>query len=210
MSKEPKDFSVLLFALLSLLIVLFGLFVVNCHRYEQSLDTETQLNKRAGLHISNRKVTAENSDGRERSLSLDEVSEADRINSYISEIVATRYPSLDADLIRAIVYHESRYDPDSVNSRTGVVGLMQINPKWHTARAERLGVDLADPYGNILVGCDLLNESASAYSIEYAIDLYAGGYSYANSYVGSVSPYRRAVYNIKEQMLTGEIVVGGD
>lgn len=130
----------------------------------------------------------------------------DIYNSYVDEIIATRYPKLDPETIKAIIYHESRYDPAVSNSRTGVQGLMQIDPRWHTKRALSLGVsDLYDPYGNILVGCDLLNELIESYGYEYALNFYAGGYPYANDYMYSTSPYILEINAIIEDFRNGTI-----
>ncbi len=131
------------------------------------------------------------------------------IDSYIYEITSERYPAVDPELIRAIVYSESRYIPDKINSRTGVQGLCQINPKWHMSRALSLGVtDLLDPYGNILVCCDLLNELYEDYPKDYALDLYAGGYPYANSYAGAKSPHTILIDDTIAGLRDGRIVPG--
>lgn len=133
--------------------------------------------------------------------------------SYVNEIVTTIYPDLQehAEFIKAMIYHESRYQPDVTNIKTGVQGLMQISPKWHTERAESLGVeDLFDPYGNILVGCDILNEAMQTNSFDYAVNVFAGGYTYADQYKNSASPYIKAVNGILRQMQNGEIVLGGE
>lgn len=128
--------------------------------------------------------------------------------SYVDEIVANYYPDLNADYIKAMIYHESRYDPSAVNQNSGVMGLMQISPKWHLERARSLGVtDLLDPYGNILVGCDLLNELTQQYDFQYAVNFFAGGYAYANDYCNSPSPYILAVQSFITQMQCGEIVL---
>lgn len=61
------------------------------------------------------------------------------------------------EFLQAMAFYESSYKPDSKNGNC--VGLMQISTKWHTERAERLGVtDLYDPYGNMLVAADYLIE----------------------------------------------------
>ncbi len=134
------------------------------------------------------------------------LTEEELYKNYISEIVKTHYPNLDSNLIAAIVYHESRFQTDAVNKKTNATGLMQILPKWHTERAHRLGVtDLGDPYGNILVGCDILNEIfQSKKSMTYAIDFYAGGYKYADYYKNSVSPYRKELNQILEEHILGK------
>lgn len=133
--------------------------------------------------------------------------------SYIDEIVTTIYPDLQehAEFIKAMIYHESRYQPDVTNVKTGVQGLMQISPKWHTKRADSLGVtDLFDPYGNVLVGCDILNEAMQYNTFDYAVNVFAGGYTYADQYKNSASPYIKAVNGILRKMQNGEIVLGGE
>lgn len=131
------------------------------------------------------------------------------IDSYIYEITSEHYPEVDPDLIRAIVQTESHYDPSKINPRTGVQGLCQINPKWHMPRALSLGVtDLLDPYGNLLVCCDLLNELYQDYPRDYALDLYAGGYPYANSYIGTKSPHTILINDTIAGLRDGRIVPG--
>lgn len=130
--------------------------------------------------------------------------------SYVDEIIETYYPDLDSDIVKAVIYHESRFQPDAKNSKTGVIGLMQVSPKWHTKRAARLGVSLNDPYGNILVGCDILHEQLQGHSMSYALNVFAGGYTYANSYRNSTSPYVKAVNSICARIQSGDILLGGE
>lgn len=131
--------------------------------------------------------------------------------SYVDQIIEQYYPILDADTIKAMIYLESTYRPNLVNKKTGVKGLMQISPKWHTERAKSLGVtDLLDPYGNILVGCDILNEMTQKYDANYAINYFAGGYKYANNHKNSTSAYVKKLNSIKAKMKNGEIILGGE
>lgn len=126
-------------------------------------------------------------------------------DSYVDEIVSTYYKDLDPEYIRAIIYHESRYDPNCRNKKTNATGLMQILPKWHTQRARNLGVmDLLDPYGNILVGCDILYEMTEKYGFTYALNYFAGGYKYANSYQNKTSPYIKALNSFIALERSGE------
>lgn len=78
-------------------------------------------------------------------------------------------------------------------------GYMQVQRRWHEDRMERLGVtDLADPYGNFLVGCDYLAEMlGKGRGIEWALMAYNGGPSYANDMAkaGRVSQYAKDVLN---------------
>lgn len=67
------------------------------------------------------------------------------------------------ELLEAVIETESNGDPDAVGE-LGEIGLMQIYPKYHMDRAERLGVGcLFDPKGNILVGADYLAELFEEY-----------------------------------------------
>lgn len=73
------------------------------------------------------------------------------------EEIGERY-NIYPELLMAIAEQESSGDPQVVNS-AGDTGLLQVNPKWHSERMERLGVtDLTDPYSNILVSADYLAE----------------------------------------------------
>lgn len=132
-------------------------------------------------------------------------------SSYVDEITSVIYPDIPAEYVKAIIWHESRYQPDKTNNKTGVKGLMQISPKWHTKRAESLGVtNLFDPYGNILVGCDILHELTQQHDFNYALNFFAGGYPYADRYKSSVSPFVKELNNIIHQMENGEIILGGE
>ena len=78
-------------------------------------------------------------------------------------------------------------------------GYMQVQPRWHSDRAEALGVaDLMDPYGNFLVGCDYLAELLGKdRGTEWALMAYNGGPTYANemSKNGKISEYAEDVLN---------------
>lgn len=85
-------------------------------------------------------------------------------DTYLSEEIqntCTKYGEeygICPELLMAVIERESSGRADVVSS-AGCVGLMQINPKYHTERMERLGVtDLTDIDGNIHVGTDYLME----------------------------------------------------
>ena len=92
-------------------------------------------------------------------------------DTYIYEICEDY--ELDPDLVKAFVWHESRYDPTVINGNC--IGLMQVSRTWHKDRAERLGVtDWFDPYSNILIGSDYLSELLTDYDdLELAVMLYS-------------------------------------
>lgn len=83
--------------------------------------------------------------------------------------------NIDYLLIVALIEAESQFDPNAVNGTH--YGLCQVSSKWHTDRAEELGVDdLYDPLGNILVGIDYLNELLSKdKGVTYALMSYRLG-----------------------------------
>ena len=108
--------------------------------------------------------------------------------------------NIDPAIVIAMIDVESKFKSDAVGDRGAAYGLMQVQPRWHTERIDRLGVDdLLDPYQNVEVGVDYLGELvAKGRGIEWALMAYNGGYSYANSYVsrGEVSDYAREVMEI--------------
>lgn len=131
--------------------------------------------------------------------------------SYVDEITSQIYDDVDPLVVKALIYHESRFVSDVVNKSTGVIGLTQINPKWHSDRARSLGVnDLSDPYGNILVCCDILHELQKGNSIGYALNVYAGGYPYADAYTNTKSPFELELDEIMVGLSNGTILIGGE
>ena len=82
---------------------------------------------------------------------------------------------VDQELILAVVWKESRCDPTALGSSNDS-GLMQIIPRWHGDRIERLGVtDLFDPVQNILLGVDLLVDLGVKTDLRKALATYNGG-----------------------------------
>lgn len=86
-------------------------------------------------------------------------------NGYLSETtiknittqIGTLY-DIPSEILQALMFVESSnyiYATSSCNAQ----GLCQIMPKWHYNRMSRLGVtDLYDPYSNVLVCADILND----------------------------------------------------
>ena len=107
------------------------------------------------------------------------------------------------ELALAVIWRESRFQ-NIVGDNGDSAGYMQVQPRWHSERMERLGVfDLADPYGNFLVGCDYLAELIGKdRGIEWALMAYNGGPFYANNMAraGKVSQYARDVLNYMNEL----------
>lgn len=118
------------------------------------------------------------------------IAERDLYINYAYTIASYYYPDVDPEYVCAIVFHESRFDPLAQNKDTDARGLTQIRPKWHAERAKNLGVtNLYDPYGNLLVCFDILSDGTDRYGFDYTLNLFAGGYPYANQYKNSKSPF---------------------
>lgn len=97
-------------------------------------------------------------------------------------------------IIVAMIERESTFNESIVGDNGNSFGLMQIQPRWHKARMERLDCNnLLDPYQNVTVGVDLLAELIDMGGLDWALMAYNGGPSYANKQVASVVAYRNAV-----------------
>lgn len=98
--------------------------------------------------------------------------EIDEAAAYLSENSVNVPPEIEAlciqygkengiapELLEAICWKESRFQPDVVNASGTCHGIAQIHRGSHRARMERLGVtDLYDPKENIRVCADYLAE----------------------------------------------------
>lgn len=105
----------------------------------------------------------------------------------------------------AIIRTESRFDATCVGDSGNSLGLMQIQPRWHYERMERLGCDdLLDPYQNVTVGLDLFSDLLEEYGVvEYALMAYNGGGSYADSMIdsGLISDYAYSVMSYADELV---------
>ena len=135
-----------------------------------------------------------------------ELTQEQKIINYTKEIGA-KY-NIDPALIQSIIYHESRFDPKSASS-SSCLGLMQICPKWHQARADRLGVtDYFDAYSGVLIGTDYFAEILSNNKqTALALMVYNQGYNSAYSMYsnGDISWYATSVMERAEMIRRGEV-----
>lgn len=154
------------------------------------------------------RVLQERNSELEREVEIASLTPMQKYVNYAYEISDKYYPEVRAEYVCAIMYHESRFDPNVTNKKTGVQGLCQISPKWHAKRAANLGVtNLYDPYGNILVCYDILNELSYSNGFRYAINFYAGGYKYANRYYNSISPFEKELEQIMAEQNFAQYVL---
>lgn len=132
----------------------------------------------------------------------------ERINLMV-ESICESYPSVDPNIIKSMIWHESRYDSNATNYDGTCVGLMQVSTKWHADRAYRLGVsDFFDPHGNILLGVDYFNELIEKYNDPYlALMVYNMGDSKALKLYrqGKTTKYSRSVMNRANELQIGGV-----
>ena len=93
------------------------------------------------------------------------------------------------ELALAVIRKESAFQ-NIIGDNGDSVGYMQIQPRWHKERMERLGVtDLRDPFSNFRVGCDYLAELLERYPLEDALTAYNSGSPGNSDYAKDVISY---------------------
>ena len=104
---------------------------------------------------------------------------------------------IDPAIVMAMAYKESSYRTNAIGDGGKSYGLMQVQPRWHYERMQKLGcTDLLDPYQNVTVAIDYL-----AYQIERYGDLAKGLTAYnAGSYRGTITGYAKTVMALAEEM----------
>lgn len=113
---------------------------------------------------------------------------------------------IQPELVLAVIGKESQYNPEAIGDSGNSLGLMQIQPRWHSKRMQQLGCDdLLDPYQNVVVGVDILAEKLAKGSTEWALMAYNGGNQYADALQarGEVSEYAEAVIMLAEELKGG-------
>lgn len=184
-------------ALLNAIVLMMFAFSYDFTAYGAHVDADYSISEQsATVYISEEPVTPdpviieEDSPVQYFDVPLDE-----DLQDRIFELCEAR--GIDPAIVIAMIGKESRYNPQTVGDHGNSYGLMQIQPRWHRARMEKLGCDnLLDPYQNVTVGIDLLGDLMSTgNSIEWALMAYNGGSSYANRKAaqGAISSYAQMV-----------------
>lgn len=107
-----------------------------------------------------------------------------RLISEACEVTGIRF-----ELALSVIWKETRFK-NSMGDGGASYGYMQVQPRWHKDRMERLGVtDLTDPYSNFLVGCDFLAELLAKYDLADALTYYNSGHTGCNQYARDVMNY---------------------
>lgn len=105
---------------------------------------------------------------------------------------------VDPAIVMAMIWRESRFHADSVGDGGNSLGLMQVQPRWHSGRMKKLGCeDLLDPYQNVVVGIDYLAESIDRYDGDIAKALVAYN---AGHYNGTITEYAQDVLEKAEEV----------
>ena len=120
---------------------------------------------------------------------------AEEVQLHIIHVCEKNY--IDPSVIMAMIDRESDFRVKAMGDKGQAFGLMQIQPKWHQARMDKLGVtDLLDPIQNVTVGMDYLVELLEqGHGLEWALMAYNGGNAYANKLAakGIVSNYAEEI-----------------
>lgn len=95
------------------------------------------------------------------------------------------------EMALAVIRKESTYQ-NITGDGGDSIGYMQVQPKWHQERMQRLGVtDLTHPLSNFRVGCDYLAELMDKYPTEEALTAYNSGRPGKSDYADTVLKYWR-------------------
>lgn len=95
------------------------------------------------------------------------------------------------ELALAVIWQETNFRNVTGDSGESF-GYLQVQPRWHQERMERLGVtDLSDPYGNFLVGLDFLAELVDKHELTDALTKYNSGKTGNSQYAESVLNYMK-------------------
>ena len=122
---------------------------------------------------------------------------------------AGRQVGLDPLLIIAVMAVESRFNPIA-ESVAGAKGLMQVIPKYHTAKLEEFGGEKSvfDPETNILVGSQILREyMARTGSLKGGLQMYVGNSSDEDDvYTGKVMTEKQRLQQVlRKALLRAEV-----
>ena len=105
---------------------------------------------------------------------------------------------IDPAIVMAMAYKESTYRTDAIGDSGNSYGLLQVQPRWHYERMQKLGcTDLLDPFQNVTVAVDYLADQIDRYG-----DLAKGLTAYnAGSYKGTITNYAKVVMALAEEMV---------
>lgn len=122
--------------------------------------------------------------------------------------------NIDPAIVFAMIWRESRFNPLSVGDNGNSLGLMQIQPRWHSGLMAEFGCDdLLDPYQNVTIGIAILAGHVNYYdgNVEMGVMAYNAGKAGAyNAYFSKgvySSPYSREVLEKSEELRSTAITL---
>ena len=133
------------------------------------------------------------------------------LQDYIADLCEET--NIDPAVIIAMIGRESGYRADAKGDKGKSLGLMQIQPRWHSERMEALNCDdLLDPYDNVTVGIDFLSELIEKYdgNVNMALMAYNAGATGAkrNWFSKGIyeNKYSKAVMTLAEELKAGAYI----
>ena len=121
---------------------------------------------------------------------------------------------IDPAVVIGVIWKESTYKASAVGDSGNSLGLMQIQPRWHSERMDRLGCpDLLDPFQNVTVGVDILTGLIDKYDGNISMALMAynagdgGAYSYWFSKGIYSNDYSEAVLDKVTELVTYQTTI---
>jgi hypothetical protein len=122
---------------------------------------------------------------------------------------------IDPAIVMGMIWKESRFNTWCVGDSGKSLGLMQIQPRWHSGLMAQLGCpDLHDPFQNVTVGINILGSHLARYdgNVEMALVSYNAGATGAyNKYFSKgvySSGYSKAVLKKAEEIRSEAYVHG--
>lgn len=107
-------------------------------------------------------------------------------------------------LVFAMCERESNYNANAVGDSGNSLGIMQIQPKWHQWRMDKLGLfNWMDATQNIMIGIDILLDLYSKNDdTAWVLMAYNGGVAYANRHydAGNTSEYAEYIMARAEEL----------
>ena len=112
-------------------------------------------------------------------------------STYVACEKASEHYNICPELLMAMAWQETRCRPELTGGECK--GICQVNPKWHSERMKRLGVEnIYDEQGNVLVAADYLSElfqddeDAAVVLMEYNGDSRAHEDGYISDYAENI------------------------
>ena len=128
---------------------------------------------------------------------ITETTETPNMETYITE--KCKSIGISPTIIYSMIHRESNFEPNKIGDGGKSFGLMQVQPRWHSERMERLGcTDLLDPYQNIVVALDYLEELMVRYNYDLAKALTAYNRGH---YDGEITEYAISVMANAEEYI---------